>query len=510
MNAEGIKVLSLFFIDKVANYREYTENSYTKGKFAQWFEEAYEKIKAKPRYAGVMDGLKAVDVHNGYFAADKNGQWKDSKDTKGEGGKTKNDDNAYSLIMKDKERLLDVNEPLRFIFSHSALREGWDNPNVFNICTLNETSSEMKKRQEIGRGLRLPVNAEGERVRDESINILTVVANESYADFSRKLQNEIEDETGINFAGRVKNREDRKRVKLTKSLALDPSFKELWSRIKHKTKYSINIDSDELVRSAVRLVDEVYISRPQLSDVRTKIEKMGDGEFKSRETPGMSRAAHSESERTPDVLTAIQNRTLMTRRIIFDVLDASDMFAKLPVNAQQVIDEVSTAINRAKNNLAVDGIKYERLGEEYDMQLFENRELETYLYDTAMKSGAVAAEKLDKTVYDHVDVDSEVEYNFMKSLESADNVKFYVKLPNWFKIDTPLGEYNPDWAVAFEEDEKIYFVAETKGSDDINDEHLSATERGKILSARRHFSELGVPYAAPVKSWRSAVERLNR
>ncbi|HSH55981.1 MAG TPA: DEAD/DEAH box helicase family protein, partial [Candidatus Limnocylindrales bacterium] len=225
LNSENIKVLSLFFIDKVANYREYKQDGYTKGKFAQWFEEAYEKISSKPKYADVMNGLAAEVVHNGYFAADKSGKWKDSKENKGEGAKTKDDDTAYGLIMRDKERLLDMNEPLRFIFSHSALREGWDNPNVFNICTLNESSSEMKKRQEIGRGLRLPVNADGERVRDESINILTVVANESYADFSRKLQTEIEEETGILFGnGRIKKRENRKTVKLQKGKTLNPEF----------------------------------------------------------------------------------------------------------------------------------------------------------------------------------------------------------------------------------------------------------------------------------------------
>lgn len=204
LNGQGVKVLSLFFIDKIANYREYADGGYTKGKFAIWFEEAYERVSQKPRYIDVLKNLSANEVHDGYFAKDKSGNWKDSRDNKGEGGKTKEDDVAYNLIMKEKERLLDMNTPLRFIFSHSALREGWDNPNVFNICTLNETTSEMKKRQEIGRGLRLPVNDRGERVRDDGVNILTVIANESYADFSRKLQTEIEDETGISFGSRIK------------------------------------------------------------------------------------------------------------------------------------------------------------------------------------------------------------------------------------------------------------------------------------------------------------------
>ena len=509
LNVEGVKVLSLFFIDKVANYREYTEGGFVKGKFAKWFEEAYEKIAAKPKYAGVMDGLKAEQVHNGYFAADKNGHWKDSRDSKGEGGKTKDDDNAYELIMRDKERLLDMNEPLRFIFSHSALREGWDNPNVFNICTLNETSSEMKKRQEIGRGLRLPVNAEGERVRDEGVNILTVIANESYADFSRKLQTEIEDETGISFAGRVKNRDDRKKVTFRKSVALDPAFKELWNKIKHKTVYRVNIDANKLVSETVRQLKDVSISRPQIADVRTTIREMGEGEFKTQENIGMARAVNADSVRVPNLLELIQNRTGMTRKVIFEVLDQANVFEHVPINPQQVIDEVCNAINRIKRELEVDGIKYEKTGASYDMKLFENRELETYLYDAATKSGAIEVEDRDKTVYDYVAVDSEVEYNFMKSLEQTENMKFYVKLPGWFTIDTPFGNYNPDWAVVFDGDERVYFVAETKGVSDINDESLRGAERGKIMVGKEHFKAIGVPYAAPVSTLQQAINRLH-
>ena len=508
---DDIKVLSLFFIDKVANYREYVDGGVVKGKFAQWFEEAYAKVAAKPKNAGVMSGLQAENVHNGYFAADKNGNWKDSKDTKGEGGKTKDDDGAYGLIMKDKERLLDVNEPLRFIFSHSALREGWDNPNVFQICTLNETTSQMKKRQEIGRGLRLPVNVDGERVRDESINVLTVVANESYADFSRKLQTEIEDETGISFGGRIKNRDDRKTVKFQKSRALDPAFKELWEKIKHKTTYRVAIDAEKLIAEVANELSEVTISRPQIAETKTVIDKMdGDDGFIVRETGFNAYAARAVEVKVPNLLEAIQMRTQMTRKLIFDVLDAADMFGDVMINPQQVIDEVSWAINRVKKRLAVDGIKYEKTGESYDMALFENRELETYLYDLAMKSGAIAVDEQDKTVYDYVAVDSEIEHNFMKSLEANDDVKFYIKLPNWFKIDTPVGAYNPDWAVVFDGDERVYFVAETKGTNDINDESLCGGEHDKILAGREYFRTIDVPYMAPVNSFTRAIEKVRR
>ena len=503
----SVKVLSLFFIDKVANYREYTANGARKGKFAKWFEGAYAKVASKPKYAGVMDGLSAGEVHDGYFAADKSGQWKDSRDTKGEGGRTKDDDTAYNLIMKDKERLLDTGEPLRFIFSHSALREGWDNPNVFQICTLNETSSQMKKRQEIGRGLRLPVNIDGQRVHDDSVNILTVVANESYAEFSRKLQTEIEEETGIHFGGRIKNRDNRRVVRFQKSRALDPAFKELWDKIKHKTTYRVAIDTEKLAAESANELAQATIRKPNITDDKTLIDSMNsDRGFMVRETGFNTYAAARQTEvKIPNLLADIQRQTQMTRQVIFDVLDQAGMFEQMAINPQQVIDETAQAINRVKRRLAVDGVKYHRTGEHYDMTLFENSELQTYLYDAAMKSGAIAVTDQAKTVYDYVAVDSEVEREFMRSLEDNADVKFYIKLPGWFKIDTPVGKYNPDWAVAFDGDRRIYFVAETKGSDDINDNHLSANERSKITAARQHFAEIDVPYVVPVRSLRQAL-----
>lgn len=504
----NVKVLSLFFIDKVANYREYTPGGVVKGKFAEWFEEIYQKVAAKPRFAGMLDGLAVEMVHDGYFAKDKIGQWKDSRDTKGEGGRTKDDDSAYNLIMKDKERLLDPNEPLRFIFSHSALREGWDNPNVFTICTLNETSSEMKKRQEIGRGLRLPVDINGERVHDQNTNVLTVVANESYADFSRKLQTEIEQETGISFSGRIKNRDDRRRIRLTKSLALSDDFKELWERIKHKTVYRVAFDVDELVRQATKQLVLVEVVCPQIVDTRVRIEQLGaERGFTVSETPGAGVAANIQKVYVPDILSVLEKRTGLTRAMIFAVLDKADVFGKLARNPQQMIDEAARAINRAKQEVMVDGISYQKTGESYDMCLFENHELEAYLYDAAMKSGAIAVDNPDKTIYDYVTVDSEVEYKFMKALEQAGNIRFYVKLPGWFTIPTPLGSYNPDWAVVFDGDERVYFVAETKGVNKINNSHLSASERGKILAARQHFVEVEVEYVAPVRDLQSALKK---
>jgi type III restriction enzyme len=214
LKERGIKVLSLFFIDRVANYRAYdSDGKPLKGKLAKWFEEAYREVARKSAYKGLIP-FEVDDVHNGYFAQDKKGKWKDTK------GNTRADDDTFKLIMKNKERLLDIDEPLRFIFSHSALREGWDNPNVFQICTLNETRSELKKRQEIGRGLRLAVNQEGSRIQDMNINRLTLIANESYEDFAKQLQAEIEEDCGVSFKGRIKNKRRRATVKYRKGFEL--------------------------------------------------------------------------------------------------------------------------------------------------------------------------------------------------------------------------------------------------------------------------------------------------
>jgi type III restriction enzyme len=241
---KGIKVLSLFFIDRVANYRSYgADGNPVKGKFALWFEEIYREMSGKSLYKGLLL-YSAEEVHNGYFSQDKKGSWSDTK------GNSMADDDTFKLIMKDKERLLDINVPLRFIFSHSALREGWDNPNVFQICTLNETHSELKKRQEIGRGLRLSVNQEGRRIQDTNINRLTVIANESYEDFARQLQTEIEEDCGVSFQGRIKDKQKRADVKYRKGFGLDERFKDIWDKIKYQTTYRVDYDSQELIKKS--------------------------------------------------------------------------------------------------------------------------------------------------------------------------------------------------------------------------------------------------------------------
>lgn len=484
---EGIKVLSLFFIDKVANYREYIDGNPVKGKFALWFEEAYKELIKQPRYSSLKKHA-IEDLHNGYFSVDKGGSWKDTR------GDTQADSSTYELIMKDKEALLDPNEPLRFIFSHSALREGWDNPNVFQICTINETQSELKKRQEIGRGLRLPVNTEGLRVRDDSISVLTVIANESYEDFATKLQTEIEEETGVSFGGRVKNKREQKIVRAKKGYALDENFKELWDRIKYKTSYSVTFSTKELLEEVSKRLSEVRIDKPRIVSRRASIEMDKEG-VRGVETRQKG-IELSDVLVVPDILGKIQSRTKLTRKTIFEILDMSEKIEDILKNPQQVVDEAVRIIDQVLRSFMVEGIKYERLGgKEWEMQKIEDQELISYL------TNLVEVTNQDKTLFDHVLVDSDVERSFAKELEDREEVKFYFKLPGWFQIDTPLGPYNPDWAIVFENDKKVYFVTETKGVNDLYSDQLKESERQKIICGHKHFKILDdITFKGPIKT----------
>ncbi len=491
----GIKVLSLFFLDRVANYRIHSADGNQKGKFAMWFEEAYERIRAKPQFAGVLEH-SADQVHNGYFSKDRRGNVSDTS------GTARADDDTYGLIMKDKERLLSLNEPLRFIFSHSALREGWDNPNVFQICTLNETHEDIKKRQEIGRGMRLPVNANGERVFDENVNILTVIANESYEDFACHLQAEIQDETGVVFASnRIKDKRKRRTAALKKNYQLDENFQELWSRIDKKTRYHVTFDSQDLVRKTCEMLSDVIIRKAKVVSTKALLNMDEGGIATEVRSTAVRRDDGTQKQLPiPDVLGKIQQHTKLTRATIFSILDRSGMVEKILVNPQQVIDEVTRVINQVMKALMVDGIKYERLdGEVWELQRFKDEELESYL------ENLVEVQKQEKTLYDHILVDSDVERSFAHECEARDDVRFYFKLPSWFKIDTPLGSYNPDWALVFENDERIYFVAETKGTSDSS--RISEIERLKIKSGRKHFEVLdGVEFKAPVENLSQVVD----
>lgn len=470
----GIKVLTLFFIDRVANYRDYDGETVKQGKFALWFEEIYKDMLNRPQYKDVLH-TNVAEVHNGYFSQDKKGSWKDTR------GDTQADDDTYSLIMKEKEKLLSLSTPLRFIFSHSALREGWDNPNVFQICTLNETNSEMKKRQEIGRGLRLPVNQEGNRVFDENINVLTVVANESYDDFARKLQSEIEEDCGVQFTGRIKNKEERRKVTLRKGYQLDQNFKDLWERIQHKTRYRVRYSSEELIESAGSALAEVSIMPPRIRSVRVQL-GMSEQGVETTLKSADEKLIQVEITAVPDILGGIQGKTKLSRDTIFKIIQRSGKLKDILKNPQQFMDSAAGIITATMKKLMVDGIKYEKVaGQAWEMRLFENEELEAYLSDL------YTVQKPQKTLWDYLQVDSSVESAFARDLESRDDVQFFIKLPWWFKIETPIGGYNPDWAIVFENDKRVYFVAETKSTLDSN--ALRPSEDLKIQCGRKHFAE---------------------
>jgi len=470
---KGIKVLSLFFIDRVANYRSYDPGGNSvKGKFAEWFEETYKEISKKSAFKDLIP-FEVEEVHNGYFSQDKKGKWKDTK------GNTLADDGTFKLIMKNKEQLLDINEPLRFIFSHSALREGWDNPNVFQICTLNETQSELKKRQEIGRGLRLAVNREGVRIQDTDINRLTVIANESYEDFAKQLQSEIEEDCGVSFKGRIKNRRERATVKYRKGFELDGKFKEIWGRIKYRTTYRIEYTTDELIKKASKAVERMPATKKAvIKTTKTALEFDDTGivaETKASYTTSLDGAF-----KIPDFLFYIQERIVLTRSTVLEILKASGRIGDVLINPQFFLDNAVVAIKEVLNELMIDGIKYEKIGsKEYEMRLFEDYEIHVNALTFKLSDN-------DKTICDKlIPLDSNVEYDFAKECESREDIEFYFKLPFWFKIKTPIGNYNPDWALIKKNEKTVYFVAETKSAG----QELRISEKQKIKCGYAHFNE---------------------
>lgn len=482
---KGIKVLSLIFIDKVSNYREYDESgNAAKGKFALWFEEIFTQYAAKKQFQNLIPHAPEA-IHDGYFSQDRKGKLKDTK------GNTEADRDTYSLIMKKKEQLLSISEPLQFIFSHSALREGWDNPNVFQICTLNETKSEMRKRQEIGRGLRLPVDDSGRRVQDKAINVLTVIANETYEDFSRALQTEIEDETSVKFEGRIKNSRDRKQIELTKELTPQncPLFFEIWERIKHRTRYRVEFSTEEVIRRTTqRLKDSNQFPRTRKPQIQARTALLNFGKQGIEGT--LSDIGWGETETTPypvpDVFSYIQSHVDISRYTIHEILSRTERTAELLDNPQMFLDNVVLAIRQTLNELLVEGVRYEKInGQAYELEMFEAEEIETYL------SNLFTVTRTEKTLYNYIPIQSSYESGFARDCEAEENVKFFFKLPRGFKIPTPVGNYNPDWAVIFDDDKRIYFVAETKGT--LDKQELRGLERLKIECGEKHFAVLAAP-----------------
>jgi len=483
----GVKVLSVFFIDRVSSYRVYHEDgSTTPGPFAEWFGEIYRRYQAMPEFEGVC-ALPVEQVHNGYFARDKQAvsPWHEESHRT----KTGAESGAFELIMRDKERLLDIDEPLRFIFSHSALREGWDSPNVFQICTLAESRSELKKRQEIGRGLRLCVNQTGERVMDRAINRLTVIANEAYEDFARELQAEMTAD-GYEFkSGMVRNEREKVRVRLRKGYQTDERFLALWERIRARTRYRVEFSTDVLVKRAVESIRQHMepLRRPGVVLTRTDLEITRRGI--DRRVTGVRPEYASEAFVIPDLIGGIERRTGLSRSTVGRILLESGRLDEALNHPQAFIDQVSALISASMKELLVEGVEYQKMGDRlYEMRRFEDGEVETFL------SGVHEVQHPDKTLFSHIVIDSDSgpERRFAEDCEDNDDVLFYIKLPRWFTIETPVGEYNPDWALVLRGDRTLYFVAETKSTGEADDpagELLRPVERMKFECGRRHFRQ---------------------
>lgn len=637
---KGIKVLSLFFIDKVEKYRH---EDGTPGIYAKMFEECYLELIAKPKYAAIKESFSSdiTKLHNGYFSQDKKGKLKDTK------GDTQADDDTYNTIMRDKEWLLSFECPLRFIFSHSALKEGWDNPNVFQVCTLIEQKSTFTCRQKVGRGLRLCVNQDGERVEDKNINILHVMANESFAEFADTLQREIEEDTGVKFgvlqlelfsgmvyedvvteekqfdetsaqsvidcmgekglatadgvitqkakqilteekeelpeelenaketiktlvekgdsiqasdiigqtytetvtvektvtyddakelmehfekkgyitgSGKMKDTmktalktgtldlpkkyeaarsrfesiistADRKPVvrdaskdvvvRLNKRVMLSPEFNALWERIKQKTAYRVNIDTEELIENCVKDLQNmptIHKARliSQTADIHIENAGVSHVEREFRTTD----IADSYCE-LPDIITAISDATLLTPATVKEILIQSGRLKDFLNNPQSFLEKATEIIRNNRHALAIEGISYIKLdGQEYfAQQIFDTDELIANLDRNAVK--------VEHSVYDYIVYDSStVERPFAVALDNDPDVKMFFKIPDNFKIDTPIGNYNPDWAVFLNKngEEKLYFVIETKGS--LNPYERKGKENLKIHCGKQHFKAL--------------------
>lgn len=466
-----VKVLSLFFIDRVAHYFA------AEGKIRKWFQEVYEELSKKPRYLPLAPP-PVEKVHNGYFAQSRGV----AKDTNGE---TAADDEAYELIMRDKQRLMDPAEPLRFIFSHSALREGWDNPNVFQICTLNESKSEMRKRQEIGRGLRLAVDETGARVHDSSINRLVVVANESYIEFASKLQTEIEKESGDHFTGRIVNTKDDRKVNLIPGWQAHPDFLALWHLIRQKTRYSVEYSAADLTKKAAEYLRKgPEIVEPAIKVQSRQIQITQQG-VTARLTSAREDRGFYRTDRLPDLLGYLQRETRLTRKTLAEILVASGRLEEVWKNPQQFLDMAARGIKVAKQEMMINGIKYEPVpGPDnlWDMMRFDDKEL---------KGGASRMVEVCKSLYDVVECDSDTERKFAEGLDGRGEIRFFLKLPRWFEIDTPLGKYRPDWAIVKEDEpegKRLFLVRETKST--LDQFAIRPTEQAKITCGKAHFEAL--------------------
>lgn len=581
---QRIKVLSLFFLDKVENYRVYDEHGNSSlGRYARIFEEEYNRLIHFSKYKDLNDvNVPVSEVHDGYFSEDNKGKLKNTK------GNTRADESTYEAIMKDKEGLLTIYDEkkhhtakankIRFIFSHSALKEGWDNPNVFQIATLVETKDTITKRQKIGRGLRIAVNESGERVPGFAVNTLTIMANESYKDFAEGLQKEYEedgvifgvfskysfativihydevteeieilgkekseqlfnylkDKGFIDFSGRatdklkqaiidkkmevpdyfnkvipqilevanskvknldIKDAKDKVEVKVVKE-ALSKDFLELWNKIKYKTTYKIKFDSNKLIKYAIygngkyEGMDSIQTRKGTYLYKKGKVEMSQAGVKADESGESSVRAKTRGAYKLPDIVTFLQNETNLTRKTIVTILQSVNNLDSFKNNPLSYMNQAAKIINMFKNELIVDGIEYTSTKntdheEVYEQKLFTTETLNAYL---GKNGNAVKVDtNKHKTVYNYVVTDSNIEKQFAHDAELDENVKFYIKLPDWFKIRTPLGPYNPDWAILYEKDDEqhLYFIVETKG--DVSPDQLRPHELDKMIAGEKHF-----------------------
>lgn len=586
---QGIKVLSLFFIDAVDKYRVYEAGGEVhKGRWAEIFEEEYVSVFNEVQdlfwgedYMRYLKGISPEETHAGYFSQDKKGKLIDSKIARGE--TTANDPDAYQLIMRDKERLLSFAEPTRFIFSHSALKEGWDNPNVFQICTLKQSDSEVKKRQEVGRGMRLCVNEKGERQDSDLLgdavyetNVLTVIASESYKDFSEALQKELAESitsrptlvTESLFEGVKIRLADGKLHQITqdeswavfyKLLVLgyidqskkltskyfehkqagtleldgsvlppeeivkildkvfDPSslcpdnargketarfqedrfdkreFQALWQQINRKTYYEVDFETEDLITKAVVGLNEslhvtaihIALTFGHLEHIQSKEELLAGQAMQEGTTRNIKVNEAVASGVRYDLLGELVQRTGLKRSTIATILQRikPEKFGMYRTNPEEFIIRAGKIINERKASAVIEHIAYHKMDQQYEADIFSEQELRGRIGIDALPS--------TKSLYDLVVVDSQgVEKRFAEELEQQEMVEVYTKLPRGFYISTPMGRYNPDWAIAFREGsvKHIYFVAETKGSEDVT--QLREVEQKKIECARRHFASL--------------------
>lgn len=498
LRPQGLKVLSLFFIDRVDNYAQ------EDGVIRRLFRQAFDELKVEhPEWQDV----DAEAVQGAYFAQ-KRTKSGDVLFEESKTGESERDKETYDLIMRDKETLLtfpsaEDDEDTRrkrqvcFIFSHSALREGWDNPNVFQICTLNQSVSDIRKRQEIGRGVRLPVNQDGNRVRDERLNVLTVIANQSYESYVQMLQREVEAEYGIEGKGappKPTNARERGVARLNREVyELSPDFRDLWDRIKHKTRYSVQIDTQKLIDDVVNELNQTPIMPPHVEVETSLVDVQQDDEYIALVTgipKVISRqSAKASSQNVVELMLHMLQFTnppvRITRQTLLALLlKLSEQRQKEALDNPQEFSSVSVQVIRRKlADQLVDGIKYERINEWYEMTQFvaEIESWQEYLVPAS------------QSLYDHVIVDSEVERRFVGDLEGKYKlfVKAYVKLPSWFVVSTPVGNYNPDWAIVAVDPqnnaEKLYFVSETKSTPDLDE--LRPDEARKIKCGKRHFED---------------------